>query len=388
MKVLFLTSILPHYRVPFHEHVRQLLCARGVEYELLYGQPQPAEAARGDTVTLSWGREVRNRTLRVGSRSAVWQPALQAAQGVDLIVVTHENKLIGNYPLQLLRHTLRAKVALWGHGRNFQSRNPNGALERWKNFWAQRCDWWFAYTEESRRQLERIGFPTERITVFNNAVDTGALRRCANAVSETKLAAHRAELGLTGGNVGVYVGGIYAEKRIPFLIKAADRVRLRIPDFELLVIGGGPGEAELRALAASRSWIKVTGPRFGPEKAELMLLAKLFLMPSLLGLAVLDACALGLPSIITDHPGHGPELTYLEHGRNGLVVPNSEEADAYSEAIAGLLEDEPRRLAMAEAARRLGGSYTVEAMADRFTNGVLRALSHPDRHGSDRRSGQ
>lgn len=371
-EAVFVTRILTHYRVPFHERVRSLLAEQGIAYRLITGQPTEAEAMKGDLARLDWAEEIANKAL-FGVDKLVWQPILKRIDNADLVILGQENQLLANYPLQFFRSPSR-KVALFGHGRNFQSRNPNGLAERWKRLWATRCDWWFAYTDETRRHVEALGFPPERITVFNNAVDTSALQAMAADLGPDEVSAARSALGAKGGNVAIFVGGLYPDKRLDFLVAAADEVRARIPDFELIVVGGGEDMPRLRELAASRPWVFVAGPRFGREKAALMRGAKLFLMPGLVGLAVLDAAALGLPVVTTAWPWHSPEIAYLQDGVNGVIVPQWQDASAYATAIARLLHDEAARTRLAEAARATATRYTIDAMAERFATGVLAAL--------------
>ncbi len=371
-RVVFLTAILTHYRLGFHARTRKRLSQRGISYQLVYGLPDAAEAAKGDTAALPWATPIRNRRLG----PLLWQPALRHITGADLVILGQENKLLLNYLLQLSPKRFRPRIALFGHGRNFQSRAPQGIAEQWKRFWAIRADWWFAYTEETRRHIASLGFPEERITVFNNSVDTAALALEAERVTPERLAVRRAELGLAGRHVGVYVGGLYSDKRLGFLIEAADHVRERVADFELLIVGGGPSEPELKALAAGRPWVKMTGPRFGADKAELMALGHLFLMPGASGLAILDAGVMGLPMVATVFPWHGPEIAYLEDDVNGFMVTEWQDPGAYARAVTDLLGSPARRAAMAEAARKIASTHTIENMAERFVEGVNAAL-HP-----------
>ena len=51
-----------------------------------------------------------------------------------------------------------------------------------------------------------------------------------------------------------------------------------------------------------------------------MRMSKLFLMPGLLGLAVLDAEVMGLPVVTTRYPWHSPEIAYLRDGETGVIV--------------------------------------------------------------------
>ncbi|WP_230772201.1 glycosyltransferase family 4 protein [Sphingomonas sp. Leaf4] len=374
-KVVFLTHTVFHYRQAFHELVRENLQRDRVDYVVVYGQPDRIEERKNDAVNLSFGRKIRNRYIYRLGQPLIYQPALRALLSADLAIIIQENRLLLNYPVQLFRRLLKPKIALFGHGRNFQSRNPDGRAERFKQFWADKSDWWFGYTEETRSHIAALGFPDDRITVFNNAVDSGTVRRAANAVTAERMQARRVELGLTGNNVAVFVGGLYPDKRLDYLVAAADLIRASVPDFELIVAGGGVDLPLIKQLATSRPWIKVMGPRFGTDKVELMRLGKIFLMPGLLGLAILDAAAAGLPTITTDFPWHSPEIAYLENGVNGLRVQGWDDPAAYAVAVVGLLGDTERLQNMTAAARLLSDNYTIEAMAERFADGVRAALA-------------
>lgn len=371
--VVFITPILPHYRAKFHENMKIILDTNQVNYDIFYSQPHGAEVAKRDTIDISWATLVNTTHFGRDGR-LIWQHALLRAMKADLIVIGQENRLLINYVLQMLPARLRPRLALWGHGRNFQSRNPDGVSERFKRFWATKADWWFAYTEETRRHIESLGYPHERITVFNNAVDTTELRQQVAAVDEHRLAALRRQFGIGNGPIGVFIGGIYPDKRMAFLVEAADHIRARVPDFEFVVIGGGSDLPLTRELAQTRPWMHVMGPRFGQEKVDLMCMGHVFLMPGLMGLAILDAGVTGLPIATTAFPWHSPEVAYLEPGVNGLLVDDWQNARAYGDAVGDLLLDPVRRGRMADAARAMADRYSIEQMAQRFAAGILQAL--------------
>ncbi len=131
----------------------------------------------------------------------------------------------------------------------------------------------------------------------------------------------------------------------------------------------------MQEIAVARPWIKVMGPRFDTDKVELMMLGKLFLMPGLVGLAVVDAGAAGLPTITTAFPYHSPEIAYIEDGKNGMIVKDWQNPQAYADAVVDVLRDRPRQLAMSKAASAMADRISIEAMADNFARGVLSALS-------------
>jgi glycosyltransferase involved in cell wall biosynthesis len=370
MRVSFVTHTVFHYRKPFHELVRSLLKRRGIEYSVYYGQPDKDEAKKSDVTELSFGRKYNNIYIYGARTPLIYQPVLREVTSSDLVIVIQENRLLINYLILSLPRGIRPKVAFFGHGRNYQSRNKQGVAEKWKMWWATKPDWWFAYTEDTRKHISSLGFPEDRITVFNNAIDTTSLSDDISSITREQLVEIRRKWDLTGENVGIYVGGIYPDKRLEFLVEAAVRVRAHVRDFELLVVGSGPSETELRSACEAYPWIKIVGSRFGIEKAELMRTAKLFLMPGAMGLAILDAGVASLPIITTDYPHHGPEIAYLEEGMTGLTVEPWHDPNAYAEAVKKLLTDEPQRQAMAAAAHRASTRYSIEAMAQRFAAGV------------------
>lgn len=371
-RVCYIFPVSHHYRKPFHERLRVLLSEHEVDYRVYYCEPGEENLRKNDTVDIDWGCKVPLTVLPGGLR---FQHALSEAWRHDLVIVQQENKLLLNYILNLAAMLGLKRTAYFGHGRNFQSRQPDGLDERWKRFWATKISWWFGYTDETRRHVESLGFPPERITVFNNSVDTSALRQQVAAISPDRLAQLREELGIKTSHVGVFVGGIYPDKRMSFLVEAADLMRARIPDFEMIVVGGGSDLPVIEKLAKSRPWIHVTGPRFGEDKVALMMLGQVFLMPGLMGLAILDAGVVGLPIATTAYPWHSPEIAYLAPGENGVMVENWESAADYAAAVVGILADPARQQAMSEAARRMADHYSIEAMAANFASGVLKALS-------------
>jgi len=371
-RVSYIFPVSHHYRAPFHERLRMLLAEQDVDYTVVYCAPGEENRNKGDAIDITWGNKVGLTALPGG---LVYQHGLKQAMKSDLIILQQENKLLLNYVLILASRIGLKKVAYFGHGRNFQSRNGNGQAERFKRFWATKVDWWFGYTEETRVHIRSLGFPDERITVFNNSVNTTLMRQQLTASTSEARGALAASMGLVGNNVGVFVGGIYPDKRMRFLISAADRIRVRVPDFELIVAGGGSDLPLVSHLAQGRSWIHVMGPRFGQQKIDLMALGHVFMMPGLMGLAILDAGTVGLAIATTDFPWHSPEIAYLEPGVSGLKVADWENPEAYAEEVAALLLDRPALERMREGARAMADRYSIEAMARNFASGVLKALA-------------
>jgi glycosyltransferase involved in cell wall biosynthesis len=294
-----------------------------------------------------------------------------------LAIVAQENRLLVNYIAQTFGSVRPSRLAFWGHGRSFQASSERTLAERWKRHWATRCDWWFAYTDATSKLVEAYGFPRDRITVFHNAIDTSTLRRYDREIGAEELACMRQQLGIATTQVAVYVGALYDHKRIAFLIEAAKEVRRRVPDFVLIVAGSGTDRQIVEAAAATNSWIRYLGPRFGREKAAILKLGRASVMPGAVGLGILDGSALGVPVVTTAYPHHGPEIAYLKHDENGLMVQDWASASAYADAVAALLCNDGLHAKLAGGARRMAETYTIERMTRCFCDGVLAALAVP-----------
>lgn len=382
MRVAIVQQSLRQYRLAFYERLRDRLAEKGIELAVIYGDPQDEDSGKGDTIELPWGDRVRNRRIKLGGKELVWQPVLARLRETDLVIVEQASRLLVNYILAVQQLVGRRRVAFWGHGRNMQVHRASAPGEWLKRALSRHVHWWFAYNRLSAEIVGSLGYPRERITSVNNAIDTVSLANARGSLTRGDLTAIYQDLALDGGNVCLFIGGMYADKRLAFLLAACDRVRAEVADFELVFIGSGPDLPRLRKAAEERPWLRLVGPKFGRDKVPYFAISKLLLMPGLVGLAILDAFALELPLVTTDVPFHSPEIAYLEDGVNGVVVREASDPVAYAAAVIHLLRNEEERKVLAEGCRRARATYTVEEMADRFAYGIERALEAQPAAGS------
>ena len=375
---------LPRYRIPFFEQLRPYLADHNVDFRLVYGDPPPEEREKEDTGHIIWGQYVRNRTLAIGNRRVYWQPCLTLLKDSDLVIVEQASKLLVNYVLLAWQFLGGAKVAFWGHGRNFQTNKVSPIGEAVKMRLSRYAHWCFAYNESSAQAFRCTCFPSDRITVVQNAIDTTTLSRKRTATTETDIQTLRSSLGICGSNIAIFVGGLYAEKRVDFLIEAAKLVRARIPDFELVVLGGGPDQHIAAEAAQGFPWIHYVGPTFGHDKVKFFSLAKCMLLPGVVGLGVVDSFAFEVPLITIALPNHGPEIEYLVHGVNGLKCKLGATPAEYAEAVASVLANPDLRARLQRGCRQAAQTYTVEVMVEKFGQGVLQALAFPSKQKSSK----
>lgn len=180
-------------------------------------------------------------------------------------------------------------------------------------------------------------------------------------------AAARAELGLPADVpvVGT-VGNLVPKKDHRSLIDAFAAVAASRPDARLVIVGGGPLEAELRERAGERGLgdrVLLTGQR--PGVAGLLPAFDTFVLSSRhegLPLALLEAMASGLPAIAT-RVGGIPEV--LTDGVDGRLVPPGDVA-ALTAAIAGVLDDPDGAARLATAGRETAGGFSITRAVERM----------------------
>ncbi len=370
-EVAIVYKSLPHYRVPLYQALRDRLDDEGVDLRLLIGDPPVGEPSRHDTATLDWAEHVPQRELRLGSRGLVWQQVLGQVRSSDLVVVEQASKLLANNVLALWRHLGGPSLGLWGHGVNRDERHRSRIGEWWKRRTITDCDWWFAYTAGTADLVVRSGFPRSRVTDLQNATDTRSLRSTTAARSATS---HSVRTTAGGPDRVAFVGSLYAGKGLAELVTTVDRVRDLVGDVELVVVGDGEDRGILEAAARERPWIRLIGPRTGDELAAALEGVRCILCPAAVGLVVLDACALGIPVVAARADNHGPEIDYVIDGVNGVVSDQAAEHPAYAEAVASVLVDDELHDRLVEGCAETARTHTVEEMASRFADGILRCL--------------
>jgi glycosyltransferase involved in cell wall biosynthesis len=157
------------------------------------------------------------------------------------------------------------------------------------------------------------------------------------------------------------------EKGVAYLLRAMPGVLREQPGAVLVVVGEGPLDSELRALAAElgiETRIRFLGPR--SDMAAILGIFDVYVLPSLregLPLALLEAMAAGCPIVATE-VGGVPSV--VEPGVTGELVP-PKDPDALAAGILSLLADERLRRKFSEAGPRLvRDRYSVEAMTRRY----------------------
>jgi glycosyltransferase involved in cell wall biosynthesis len=165
--------------------------------------------------------------------------------------------------------------------------------------------------------------PDQRIRVIANGVDTEVFRPAARTWHTLRV---------------LSVARLAAGKGLRYLVEALGE--LRGEDVSLTLVGSGPEERNLRALARASGAGNVTfaGAVRHEHIAEYYRQADVFVLPSLsegLSNAVLEALACGLPLLLTSAEG---TVQLLRDGWNGCVIRKRSAADI-AECLRRYLQD-------------------------------------------------
>ena len=153
------------------------------------------------------------------------------------------------------------------------------------------------------------------------------------------------------------------QKNYPLLLDVADRVTTERPNVRFVAIGQGPEESSLRARHGELG----LGERFrfygfAPDVHRLMSGFDVFCMSSAfegLPVALMDACALGLPVVATAVGGI-PEAI----GDDALLVPSGD-ADALAAALIAVIDDPERRAELGRAAATRADRFDARRAVER-----------------------
>ncbi len=223
-----------------------------------------------------------------------------------------------------------------------------------ESFALKRADHITTICEGLRGDIMVRGVEASRITVIPNAVDVAAFK--FGAEPDESL---RAQLGLVGATVLGFAGSFYGYEGIDLLIEAARRMLPGQPEVRVLLVGGGPREAELKAQAAAAGMadkVIFTGRVPHQDVQRYYELIDVLAYPRLpirltelvTPLKPLEAMAQGRMFVASDVGGHR-EL--VRHGETGFLFKAGDPA-ALVQALKDMLARRDQWARIREQARR------------------------------------
>ena len=183
--------------------------------------------------------------------------------------------------------------------------------------------------------------------------------------------------------VVTYLGRIKKYKAIELVIEAMPKLLERIPEARYRVVGDGDYLDDLKRIARETGVehaVEFTGYREGREKLELLNDTRVLAYTSPKegwGLSVIEAGAVGVPSVASDSPGLKESV---RHGETGSLVPHGD-VPALRTALERLLGDDELWQRYSSASREWAESFSWDRSAEKTLELIELAIA-------DHRSGQ
>ncbi len=299
-------------------------------------------------------------------------------QGLDMRAVRHARRLLKETPGAVLHthnatahyHAVLASIGLplqrIINTRHGMGETVHGGRGEWLYRRSMRLtDYAVAVCEAARERFGRSGVrPRIRLLSIPNGIRVDGFSATSTAVRE----ALATGLGLPAGTriIGT-VGRLEPVKDQATLIRAFRLVHARLPDTALVVVGDGSLRQQLEQVAAAEGVIDAV--RFLGDRNDVARLLQgmdLFALSSLsegYSIALLEACAVGLPIVAT---AVGGNAEIVRNGINGVLVP-SRDVQALADSIADVLQSPLRAEGMGNAGHawvQKEGSFTT--MSERY----------------------
>lgn len=211
--------------------------------------------------------------------------------------------------------------------------------------------------QRNRDYLRHYGLSEDRLFFSPHCIDNDSFTRSAEAARRD----HRDEPeGVSGAKSVLFAGKLVERKRPLDVIRALAQLRRQGYPSQAVFVGSGELEESLRHEAATSG---VPAIFHGFQNQSRMpshyAAADLLVLPSdhqeTWGLVVNEAMACGLPAVVSDAVGCGPDL--IEPGRTGAVFPFGD-VSALAAAIRSTLALEPSSVR-----KRLGEKMTLYSPA-------------------------
>lgn|GEM_PF-1589117 len=355
---------LPSYRLDFFDRLAALLAAEGEELRVYRSAPAEEGGALG---ILTAARPPRPWERLLGptapltplAAAPLWQRGALSVplRRGDVLVAPGAPRCLSHLALMLKARLRGARVVWWGHYWSATSRP-------WR-FWA-------------RVSLTRLAHVALFYTDLEVREALGRARRLlprevralSNGLNLDPIAARRAPFTpAERARAVLFIGRLLERSELPVLLRALARPALAHVSLE--VVGGGPAEEDLRALATALGvggrvrWRGATVDE--GVIAEVANRCRLFVYPGAVGLSVIHAMAYGLPCVLhDDRLRQGPEVAAHEGGVTGLWFRQGDDA-GLAAAVAEALADDARLARWSAACvRRVEEVYNTAEMARRM----------------------
>lgn len=173
------------------------------------------------------------------------------------------------------------------------------------------------YTEEGRDLAVNLKLlPSAKTFFANNTLDTREIWRN-----------YAFEVNKSEPKVLLFIGRLIRSKRLDLLLEYFEELKAQLPGARLIVIGDGPEAHIIKSTAEKDQAVTWLGAVVDEARiSSIMRQAHAVFVPGWSGLSIVHAFCYGKPYVTIRGP-HPPEIDYLIHHDNGLILNGNIVAD-------------------------------------------------------------
>lgn len=362
-KVAIVYPFFAHYRAPV---LRELMTNGVHDYYLLGDTADPS----GSIKTIDFNGDprfiaTRSKHLTPG---VMWQRGLLGAalKGTYDCYIFLGNAAWPSTWLAAVGARLRGRrVLFWTHG---WTRPERGFKRIFRASFYRLAHGLLLYGHYARDIGLRMGFKPAQLRVIYNSLDFELQRELLDAIGDDHRLQLRQELFGATTPVVIASARLTKAKRFDVLIRALGQLRRAGKHANLLVVGTGPEQAALTALAGSEGvHAAFVGACYDERRlAALFSCANVTVSPGNVGLTCMHSLAYGVPVVTHDTAEEQfPEWEAIAPGVTGGLFKQGS-VESLAEAIAAWIETP-----LVEPATR---QRCIESIRDRYHPAVQRAL--------------
>lgn len=317
IKILWLSPSFNHYKARFLNHLAN---EKDLDLTILAGK---GRINQGDAqLNSDWKFKLESVDVLkkdFGKSKRVTQYLKQHIHEYDWVLIPAEKKnfILFLYLLFIRKKKHKVRLFSYNHLQTKSSNGINGKLDQFiSKFYYKFLDKVIFYTKHSCE-----------IAVKNNLINRSKAFAANNTVDETEIEKYYTySLPDCNKPTILFIGRLIPSKRIKDLLNYYLELKNKIPNLSLEIIGDGPDNDIVKEMCQSDPTIIWHGTIVDEEKiAPIMKRSTCIFIPGLSGLSVNHAFAYGRPYITLKSNKHGPEISYLTHGLDGLYLDDNSE---------------------------------------------------------------
>jgi len=315
-KILWISPNLPHYKIRFLDKLSHYenyeIIYLGIIQDMSQGYRSPKNSA-GVSVKLQRGSK-KYFALNIN----IWLKILSTLLNYkfNYVLIPVEIKFLPLiFYIYLLKKVFRYTLFAYNHSGLRTRRGKSLITLSTRRILFSLFDKVIFYTKGERElALQYKLIHPQKAFYANNTLDTELIQKNYNfKINESPQK-----------NI-LFIGRLIPDKKIDLLFKYFYELKKYMANLTLSIVGDGPEAEKIKRVEKQNSDVRWYGAIIDEAKiSEIMDSSHIVFIPGHTGLSIVHAFCYGKPFItLSSYKFQPPEIDYLEHGVNGLILPGN-----------------------------------------------------------------